>query len=461
MSRKAGEYENPASESGTADRRTRVRRVSQNFFLHIHAPRVHVHSLKPTFSFGLGIILAALFVIVILTGAVLMLYYTPSVDMAYRSVKDIIFILPGGRLIRNVHRWAAQGMVIVAFLHLIRVFYTASYADGRARNWVIGVVMLVLILLSNFSGYLLPWDQLAYWAVTIGANIASSTRELTDLLGITEYFDPGGFFKRMLIGGETVGQAALTRFFMLHVIFLPLTLLLLTGWHFWRIRKDGGLSRPLKCKTGESWLAWPVLMWTEAALFLVTLLTVFVLGLLFNAPLLEMADPLHPGNPAKSPWYFLGIQELVSYSAFTGGFLVPVLYLIFLFSIPFKDREKESIGLWFGSKPALGWVLWSALASALFVILQLFVMIRFGWLRDWFPGGSQWYIMLINPASLTALACILAGQLTLRRTRSTRIAVLVLFSAALAALIVFTLVGNVFRGPNWDFFWSPAAWPRL
>ncbi|MDX2429780.1 MAG: cytochrome b N-terminal domain-containing protein, partial [Bacteroides sp.] len=194
------------ARTGDPDRKRRAGVITQNFFLHIHATRVHIHSMKPTYTFGLGMILGFLFLIMVFTGLILMIYYTPSVEAAYRSVKDIVYVVPGGRIIRNMHRWASQGMVIVVFLHLLRVFYTGSYLGNRSLNWVIGVAMLIITLLSNFSGYLLPWDQLAYWAVTIGSNIAASARELTDLLGITSFVDPGGFLKKMLIGGESVGQ---------------------------------------------------------------------------------------------------------------------------------------------------------------------------------------------------------------------------------------------------------------
>jgi quinol-cytochrome oxidoreductase complex cytochrome b subunit len=194
------------------DRKDRVGKITQNFFLHIHATRVHTFSMKPTYTFGLGMILGFLFLIMVFTGVILMIYYTPSVETAYQSVKDIVNVVPGGRIIRNMHRWASQGMVIGVFLHLLRVFYTGSYLGNRSLNWVIGVVLLIIILLSNFSGYLLPWDQLAYWAVTIGSNIAASAREFTDLVGITNIFDPGGFLKKLLIGGESVGQPALSRF---------------------------------------------------------------------------------------------------------------------------------------------------------------------------------------------------------------------------------------------------------
>ncbi len=439
--------------------------INRNFFLHIHANRVHIHSMKPTYTFGLGIMLGFLFLIMLFTGVVLMLYYTPSVETAYQSVKDIVNVVPGGRIIRNMHRWASQGMIILVFLHLLRVFYTGSYLGKRSLNWVIGVVLLIITLLSNFSGYLLPWDQLAYWAVTIGSNIAASARELTDLLGITNAFDPGGFLKKLLIGGETVGQPALSRFFTLHVIFLPVSMLILLGIHFWRIRKDGGLSRPVRYAEDKGstnkWYAWPVLMWTELGLLLLVVVVVLFIALLADAPLLEMANPSFPENPAKSPWYFLGIQELVSYSAFAGGLLIPVLYLGFLFSIPYRDREDQYVGQWFSGKSGLKVVWRSAAFAFLLVVLQLFVMIRFGWLRDWFPGISQWFVMLINPATITGGLFILMAEIIRRRRHSSRMAALALFTSTFIALVIFTVIGIWFRGPNWEFFWSVNQWPVI
>jgi quinol-cytochrome oxidoreductase complex cytochrome b subunit len=446
-----------------ADRRQRVGRITRNFFLHIHATRVHVHSMKPTYTFGLGMILGFLFLVMVFTGVILMIYYTPSVESAYQSVKDIIYIVPGGRIIRNMHRWASQGMVIVAFLHMIRVFYTGSYLGNRSLNWVIGVVLLVITLMSNFSGYLLPWDQLAYWAVTIGSNIAASARELTDLMGITNFFDPGGFLKKLLIGGETVGQPALSRFFALHVIFLPLTMLVLFGVHFWRIRKDGGLSRPARYAGDKGntnkWLAWPVLMWTELGIMILVVMVIILVALGADAPLLEQANPAYPENPAKSPWYFLGIQELVSYSAFSGGLLVPVLYLFFLFSIPYRDREDRYMGEWFSSGKGRRITGYTALGTLILVIAQLFVMVRFGWLRDWFPGISQWFVMLLNPATITAVLFILVAEVIRRKTGSTRMGALALFTCATVGLVIFTIIGIWFRGPNWEFYWSASQWP--
>ena len=397
----------------------------------------------------------------IITGFILLMNYTPSVERAYNSVKDIIFIVPGGRYIRNVHRWAAHGMVLVTFLHMIRTFLTSSYQGKRKTNWIIGVFMLLVVLFMNFSGYLLPWDQLAYWAVTIGANIAASARELTDLLDITNYFDIGGFFKKLLIGGENVGQAALTRFFMLHVIFLPLVLLLLTGWHFWRIRKDGGLACGEVSKSDEEFYSWPVLMWIELAVLIFIITVLLVIALLFDAPLKEQANPAFAENPAKSPWYFLGIQELVSYSAFIGGFLTPILFIIFLISIPYFDKETKYSGIWFSGNLGKKIIGYSVIFSFVVTVSLIFIVVRFGWLREWFNNVSGFIVMLINPATLSILFYVSWSVFILRKIKSARMAAIAVFVCAITGLIIYTVMGIWFRGPNWVFYWSSSQWPIM
>ncbi|KPL16532.1 MAG: hypothetical protein AMS26_04315 [Bacteroides sp. SM23_62] len=442
------------------DNRKRLGRINRNFFLHIHANKVHPHSLKTSYTFGLGLILGCLFVVMILTGVILMMNYTPSVERAYNSVKDIVFVLPGGRYIRNIHRWAAHGMVLVSFLHMIRVFFTGGYMAGRRLNWIIGVSILVVVLFMNFSGYLLPWDQLALWAVTIGSNIAASFRELTDILGITQVLDIGGFIKKLLIGDETVGQAALSRFFMLHVIFLPVTLMVLTAVHFWRIRKDGGISRPPE-QTEDKLYSWPVVMWAELAILLMTVAALLVMAFLFDAPLRERANPDFPENPAKSPWYFLGIQELVSYSAFAGGVIIPVLFLVFLISIPYMDREERNMGVWF-SGAAGRRLTWQSFGfSMVTTVLFVFILVRYGWFRNWFPDIPQVIIMLVNPATLSALFYIIWAVGIRRRTGSSRMSAIALFTCTMTGFIIYTAIGIWFRGPNWEFYWSSSQWPVI
>ncbi len=212
----------------------RASTVFGNLFLHIHPVRVHVNTLRPGYTLGLGLISFYLFLILTVSGTLLMFYYIPSTEMAYNSMKDLEFVVSFGLVLRNMHRWSAHAMVLAVALHMCRVFYTGSYKAPREFNWVIGVCLLLLTLFLSFTGYLLPWDQLAFWAVTVGTNMAAYVPWIGEEL------------RFMLLGGNEVGQMALTRFYVLHIVVLPLFTAALVGVHFWRIRKDGGLSRPSK-----------------------------------------------------------------------------------------------------------------------------------------------------------------------------------------------------------------------
>ncbi|MFO0841413.1 MAG: cytochrome b N-terminal domain-containing protein [Gemmataceae bacterium] len=487
----------------TSDR-AQTQAVFGNFLYHIHATRVHLRSLQFTATLGLGVAALASFLVAGLTGILLMIYYIPSTELAYDSVKDIHFTVPTGRFIRNLHRWSAHVMVITVILHAVRVFFTASYKKPREFNWVVGLGLLVVTLGLSFTGYLLPWDQLAFWAATIGANIASSPRELTDALGVTSWFDPGGLTKQLLLGAEEVGQQALTRFYLLHVMILPILLLYLMGLHFWRIRKDGGLARPTDGELTASGLlpagqgngqapanpfprgpgktyglmavvrgrtsvvgrgpentvpAYPRAFRAEMAVVMVVVAVCLVLAFFSDAPLKEKANPLVPENPAKAPWYFLGIQELVSYSAFTGGVFLPGLVVFGLGLIPFLDREKEPGGVWF-SGPAGRRVFFRSVLFAAFVVTALEIFtIRFGWLRNWFPDIPQLLVIFVNPGTVLALAFVAWSQWILRQTRSTRQSAIALFACILVAFAILTYVATVHRGPNWDFYWSESQWP--
>jgi len=162
-------------------------------------------------------------------------------------MKYLQFDVPFGMFLRNMHRWAAHGMVIAVWLHMFRVFLTGSYKPPREFNWVVGVILLTTTLLLSFTGYLLPWDQLSIWAVTVGTNMARAT----PLLGHEGPFGPELGMKPdndvrfMLLGGTQVGPPTLLRFYVLHCIFLPLFLAIFIAVHFWRVRKDGGISGPL------------------------------------------------------------------------------------------------------------------------------------------------------------------------------------------------------------------------
>lgn len=204
--------------------------VTSNLFLHLHPVKVSRRSLRWSYSFGLGVSAAILFGVLTFTGVLLMFYYVPSVERAFTTMKDLQFTVPLGQFTRNMHRWSAHAMVLIVVLHMVRVFYTGAYRPPREFNWIIGVVLLLLTMGASFTGYLLPWDQLAFWAITVGTNIAS----YAPLVGDTA--------RTLMLGGSEVGQEALIRFYTLHIAMLPIALVLLISVHVWRIRKDGGLA---------------------------------------------------------------------------------------------------------------------------------------------------------------------------------------------------------------------------
>lgn len=483
----------------TSDR-ARSQIVFGNIFFHILSTRTHRYSLKKSFTLGLGIMAVSSFVILLVTGVLLMVYYKPSIDTAYDSIKDIHFVVPGGRFIRNVHRWATNVMIVTVFLHMARVFYTAAYKKGRAFNWVLGIVLLVLTLLLGFTGYLLPWDQLAYWAITIATNIAASTRELTDALNITAYCDPGSLIKTLLLGSQHIGQEALTRFYWLHCIILPLSMMLILAVHLWRVRKDGGLARPdqlsekdlegtpkdplsdkvfthapektyglmcvVKGKTPavnrgpeQTVSSWPHLLVRILAVFMITYAFICLYAFFFNAPLKELANPSIPENPAKAPWYFLGLQELVSYSAFMGGVGIPILAFLGLALIPYLDRQDQEIGRWFDSKEGQRVALHSLLFAGLVTIGTLVFTVRFGWLRNWFPHISQLVIIFVNPGTILVLLFMIWSFYWMGKDNSTRMAAISLFTCFLVAFVLLTYFATNHRGPNWEFYWLKSQWP--
>jgi quinol-cytochrome oxidoreductase complex cytochrome b subunit len=206
--------------------------VQQNLFLHLFATKARKRVMGFSATWYLGALSFSTFLILVLTGVLLMLYYHPSVPQAYEDMKDLQFVVSSGVFLRNLHRWSAHAMVFLVFAHMFKVFYRGAYRPPREFNWVIGVVLLLTTLLLSYTGYLLPWDQLAYWAVTVGSNIASAVPVF------------GKDIRYLLLGGHQVNANALLRFYVLHCVILPIAAISLIGVHFWRIRKDGGLYVP-------------------------------------------------------------------------------------------------------------------------------------------------------------------------------------------------------------------------
>jgi quinol-cytochrome oxidoreductase complex cytochrome b subunit len=200
---------------------------------HLHPVKVKRHAVKVSYTLCLGGLSFFLFILLTVTGIFLMFFYRPEATAAWNDIQNLQTSVTFGLLVRNMHRWGAHLMVLAVFLHMARVFYHGAYKPPREFNWVVGVVLLFLTVMLSFAGYLLPWDQIAFWAITIGTNMAT--------------FAPiaNTPSQLLLLGGIEVGQNTLLRFYVLHVILLPLVAALFLAVHFWRIRKDGGISGPL------------------------------------------------------------------------------------------------------------------------------------------------------------------------------------------------------------------------
>ncbi|MCC7496424.1 MAG: cytochrome b N-terminal domain-containing protein [Bryobacterales bacterium] len=418
----------PASEREAGDS------VVRNLLLHWFPAKVTKASLSIRYSIWLGTISALLFGILTVTGAILMFLYVPSVERAYASVKDLEFAVSFGWFIRAVHRISAHLMVAVVFLHMLRVFWTGAYKNGtavnqnRPFNWLLGIGLLLVTFLLSFTGYLLPWDQLAYWAITVGTNIASAA----PLVGEKIRF--------LFLGGNEIGQNTLLRFYVLHCFFLPLAVLFLFSWHMWRVRKDGGLAcvdrlaleeknaqaAPVASKTYsllgiakgrtvhvETSLvdhdrhtvpSSPNLTRRLLAVTLITLAVVAALAVFVGAPLEEAANPRVTPNPAKAPWYFLWLQELVTDTtikiggftvngALVGGILLPGVLVLLLGAWPYLDKSSvASVGVWFAKE---------------------------------------------------------------RRKQD------MIFLAIVIFILVFTVIGTFLRGPYWKFYWPWQGWPEV
>jgi quinol-cytochrome oxidoreductase complex cytochrome b subunit len=364
--------------------RGRALQSFSNFFLHLYPVKIPARVLRIRYSFRLGFIVTVLFGILVLTGVYLMFFYTPAVGSAYGDMQRLRTGVGFGQLVRNVHRWSAHLMVLAVFLHMVRTFFAGAYKKPREFNWVLGVMLLVLTLGLSFTGYLLPWDQLSYWAVTVGTNLVQYVPFL------------GHGLQTLLIGGEQIGQATLLRFYALHVAVLPLTLVLVICVHIWRVRKDGfaverspvgtarhgesegtfaeeatalpapsvpatapanlygGRIRVLGVVDRQSVTAeeravddtvftWPHLLVRHMVVALGVAATTLALGVAFVAPLRGLANPNLTPEPAKAPWYFAGLQELLShFDPLVAGLLVPAGAVLALVLLPYIDRNPST-----------------------------------------------------------------------------------------------------------------------
>ncbi|MDD3311375.1 cytochrome b N-terminal domain-containing protein [Pseudodesulfovibrio sp.] len=412
------------------------RKSITDLVLHLHPRTIPSRTLRFTLSWGLGGMAVMLVGLLFVTGILLLTVYAPSIGQAYDSVLFLSRSTTFGPWVRNIHHASANLLVVVAMLHLLRVALTGAFGPSRRLNWIVGLCLLFLVLAANFTGYLLPWDQLAYWAVTISTSMLAYIPLAGD--GLRQFF----------LGGDEIGPATLANFHVLHVAVIPGSLLVLLGWHFWLVRRAGGLARQDSEGAGEERVpVMPDLLMREAAVGLGLAAFVLLLAMVWDAPLLEQANPGMSPNPTKAPWYFQGFQELLLHLHPMYAVLVwPLLGVAALVLVPFWKDSALPGGVWFGSRN--GWRL--AVLGLLAGALPTMAAILLDELAQTPGATSAGDIMPTRGLLPTlALAAYPAGMYLLltrmfRRSRAEGVmfCLLMLF----AAMLICTMVGVWSRG---------------
>ena len=337
-------------------------KLFSGILLHLHPKFINEEALAFTRTFGLGGMAALLIVLLFITGILLRFYYEPFPQKAYNSILILQNNVLFGQLIRNIHHWCGVFLVIISFLHLLRVFFTGGFQTSRKINWLIGLALFVFVIASNFTGYLLPWDQLAYWAITVG----------TSLLDYLPFI--GSAIRKVLIGGDEVNANTLLIFFNFHTAVFPILILLLMAYHFWRVRKAGGIMLPQKDTEKKMVEVYPHLVYREFIVALALIAVILLFSVFFNAPLLAKANPDVSINPTKAPWYFAGIQELLMhFHPFVAAFLIPFAIVFALAYLPYIKLKKEHNGKWFYSEKGKDAAKFSAMAAAITIILLVII----------------------------------------------------------------------------------------
>ncbi len=389
---------------------------------------------------------ALLIVIQFITGIMLRLYYEPFPQKAYDSILLLQNSVLFGQLIRNIHHWSGVFLLIIAFLHLLRVFFTGGYHSSRKINWIIGLILLVLIIGSNFSGYLLPWDQLAYWAVTVG----------TSLLEYIPFI--GNSFREFLIGGDEINAQTLIIFYNFHTAVFPILLLLLMAYHFWRVRKAGGIILPNNLKENNLVPTFPNLVFKEFIVALCLIAVILTFSVFFNAPLLTRANPDFSLNPTKAPWYFAGIQELLMhFHPFIAAFFIPAVIVVSLTALPYLKLNEEHNGIWFFSEKAKLAAKYSVI-TALILTPLLVVMNEFlPKLETIIPFINSFVTNGIVPLIILVLMIWLYYKIVSKKYQLSPIEkVQTMFIFITTAFTILTLIGIFFRGVDMrlDFPWN-------
>jgi quinol-cytochrome oxidoreductase complex cytochrome b subunit len=425
------------------------KRLLNSLLLHFRPRSVDERTLRFTLTWGLGGMAVVLVVLLFCTGLMLKFVYEPSPTMAYESIlylQNNIFL---GQLIRNIHHWSGNILLLVVFLHFLRVFFTGGYTGPRRFNWIIGLGLLFSVTISAFTGYLLPWDQLGYWAITI----------CTTMLEYVPLF--GKYLKESIQGGPEMGPAILTTFYAIHTAVMPVVLILLMGFHFWRVRKARGLVIPRSPEEpsetrGEQVSSIPNLFIREVSVGLALIAFVLIFSMLFNAPLANKANPGLSPNPTKAPWYFMGIQELLMhFHPIYSLVIIPVLTALFLLAIPYFNYPDEISGVWFISHKGRKLTLTSAIVSATLTTLGVIILEFFFNFTALLPGLPDAVSNGLIPFILDII--VLAGIFVLVKKKfnaSNQEMVQAVFVFLMTSFVVLTIIGIWFRGTGMKLMWG-------
>ena len=419
-----------------ADRR---RTILEFLVLHMRPVRVRRSTLHFSHTFGLGGMSLVLIGLLMASGILLMLAYDPSPEHAYQSILSIQDGMIFGATVRAVHHWSANILVAVVLFHLLRVFFTGAYHGPRRFNWVIGLGLLVGILAANFTGYLLPWDQLSFWAVTI----------CTGMLGYVPVV--GEWLQSFARGGAEIGRGTLVLFYSFHTTVVPVVLIVLMAFHFWRVRKARGVVSPnpqdrLEDEDSEMVLTLPHLLVRELAVGLALVAVVVLLATLFEAPLGAPANPGMSPNPAKAPWYFMGFQELqIHLEPLIAVVILPALGALGLMLLPYLRFDHEMSGPWFLSKTGRTTGVLAAMVAL--IATPLLILADEFWLQQ--VGGAGW----VAVAVIAALVAVFAFAVKKRFSPERAELVQALFILFLVAFAILTITGVWFRGPGMALAW--------
>jgi quinol-cytochrome oxidoreductase complex cytochrome b subunit len=409
---------------------------------------VQERTLRFSLTWGLGGMAVVLICLLFATGLMLKFVYRPVPDRAYESIVYLQNEVPFGQLARNVHHWSANALLIVAFLHFLRVFFTGAFHPPRQFNWIIGLALLLAVLASNLTGYLLPWDQLAFWAVTI-------------CTGMLEYIPGFGEKLQLLIrGGSEVGAATLSIFFAIHTAIVPAVLIILLPFHFWRIRKAGGLVVPRHPEEsldnrGDTVPGIPNLVLREVVVAAVLIASVMVISVIFDAPLGAKANPGLSPNPTKAPWYFAGFQELLlHFHPFFALFLIPFFMLAALICLPYFDYRDDVSGVWFASTRGRRTALFAGLTSVILTPIGILANELKTDLSAWMQGLPAVVANGILPAACILIVIVAFYRLLRGKYAATsNESIQAVFVMLVAAFIILTITGIWFRGKGMALVW--------